>query len=530
MSTTLIPESAPFTSEQRAWLNGFLAGMLGMPDGNVAVPAVASQGAISVEEAPPAVEEIPESELPWHDPGLDLDERMELAKDQTTEFKLMAAMAQLDCGACGYLCRTYSSAIAKGEEKSLSKCVPGGKPTSKMLKKILKDAPAPSSDSSADQNEKAASFSNPFHRDEPVVAKLLRSDRLNGDSSEKDTRHVVIDLGESGVRYEVGDALGVYPSNCDELVAGVVAAISGDPEESVTVATASLTLSEALEKHVCLRDVSDDFLELVRKSLPDDGKRGELEMLIDGDESGELDILDVLQNFPGLKLPAQELVCSLSPLSPRLYSIASSQRMNQTEVHLTVGRQVRNVRDRLRKGVASTMFSDRLLPGGELRVFVHPAHAFHVPVEDDKPLIMVGPGTGIAPFRAFLQERDARGAKGKNWLFFGDQRGECDFLYRAELEEYLETGLLTRLDTAFSRDQEKKIYVQDKMMESAGEIYRWLEDGGSFCVCGDAKRMARDVDQALHSIVEQEGKMTAAQAKSYVLEMAKQKRYLRDVY
>ncbi len=528
MTAMLIPETAPFSSEQRAWLNGFFAGMLGLNEtnGTMSPGLVASSSSVVIEQT---VEEIADTDLPWHDPGLSIDERMEATKDQPVEMKLMAAMAQLNCGACGYLCRTYSTAIATGEEKSLTKCVPGGKPTSKMLKKILEENPV--NVSSSMTLEKAATEpASRFSRDTPLLAKLVQSSRLNAETSEKDTRHVVIDLGESGLTYQVGDALGVYPSNCDELVESVMSAIAADRTTTVEYAGSTMSLSEVLTHHVCLKGISDDFIDLVKKSLKGEEQRAELETLIDEDEAGELDILDVLHNCPGMVISAQEFVTSLSPLSPRLYSIASSQKINHREVHLTVGRQIRHVKNRIRKGVASTMFSDRLQAGSDVRVYVHPAHAFHVPVNDDKPLIMVGPGTGIAPFRAFLQERAARNARGKNWLFFGDQRSESDFLYREELDTYLQTGQLTRLSTAFSRDQEQKVYVQDRMMESAVEIFEWLEEGGSFCVCGDARRMARDVDQTLHAIIEQQGKMTAAQAKAYVLEMVKQKRYLRDVY
>lgn len=255
-------------------------------------------------------------------------------------------------------------------------------------------------------------------------------------------------------------------------------------------------------------------------------------MIRDGEDDwvDTADLLDVLRRYPPARMEAEELVGLLPQLQPRLYSISSSLLAHPGEVHLTVG-VVRYARGgRTRKGVASTFLAERLAAGGEVRVFVHPSHRFQLPDSGDTPMIMVGPGTGIGPFRAFLGERRATGATGKNWLFFGDQCRATDFLYEAEAHEFQAAGVLTRLDLAFSRDQAAKIYVQDRMIERARELWEWLDDGAHFYVCGDAKRMANDVDKALQQVVSTQGGLSATDAKAYVAAMAKSGRYQRDVY
>lgn len=534
MSVTLIPESAPFNEEQRAWLNGFFAGMLGIEEGTNNGNGVALLNGSATETTNGAPTEEEDEDFPWHDPGMEMDERMELAEGKPTKHRLMAAMAQLDCGSCGYVCQTYAEAIASGEDTSLTKCVPGAKQTSRMLKKILAEDGAQTngksvaSESSPSTNGKAA---NGFSRDNPFAAKLMVSTNLNGEGSAKDTRHVEIDLAGSNLKYNVGDSLGVYPSNCPDLAQAIIGKVGADPEVSVeSIHGGETTLAKALEHERCLKEVTDELLELMKSGTTDSAIIEKLTELADAEELDNMDVLDVLEDFPAVTLEPKAFVATLSPLQPRLYSIASSQKQFPEAVHLTVGRTTSDYRNRLRKGVCSTMFSDRLSSGEDVKVFVQPSHGFSVPAKDDSPLIMVGPGTGIAPFMAFLQERQARNATGKNWLFFGDQKQSCDFLYEKELSEMKSSGLLTRLDLAFSRDQEEKIYVQNRMLEHAQELYAWLEAGASFCVCGDAKRMAGDVDRALHQIIETQGGATAGDAKAYVKQMVKDQRYLRDVY
>jgi sulfite reductase (NADPH) flavoprotein alpha-component len=539
----VLPESAPFTPAQRAWLNGFFAGLLGLDGGGQGVGA-AMLGAVSTSApAPPAAVEEAEEEFPWHDPALPIDERLELAEGRPLERKLMAAMAQLDCGACGYLCQTYSEAIARGEEKDLKRCSPGGKETARKLKELVAANAATTTNGVAmtsivtvDGSASAATTTNgvamksvvapaqpAFNRSNPFPAKLIASLPLNRPGSQKDTRHVMINLAGSGLAYKPGDALGVFPENCPELADAVLRALgAGD----------RLDLRSTLIRDCSLARPNEDLLERLVECATDPGEAEDLSRLRDGEDDwiDTADLLDVLHRHPSARMDAEELVSMLSPLQPRLYSISSSLRAHPEEVHLTVGVVHYTKGDRLRKGVASTFLGHRLEPDAEVRVFLHPSQRFQLPDHGDTPMIMVGPGTGIAPFRAFLEERQASGAGGKNWLFFGDQCRATDFLYEDELHTFQQDGLLTRLDTAFSRDQAEKIYVQDRIRERGREVWGWLDEGAHFYVCGDAKRMALDVDRALQQVVAEQGGLSADEAKAYVAKMTKTGRYQRDVY
>ena len=560
----VVPESAPFTPAQRAWLNGFLAGALNLrTDGSSVAPhgqngsngsrlhAQASSGSVNgnggglaVAEAPAADEE---EDFPWHDPALPLDERVSLAEGKPFARRLMAAMAQLDCGACGYDCRIYSEAIASGSDKSLTKCAPGGKETARKLKELVAAeaaSPGPVTGAAAAETSAKAPAAIPergrppersaaYDRHHPFPARLLRCDPLNRPGSTKDTRFVALDLKGSGLTYDVGDALGVFPENDPERVARIIKALGASGAEDVMGPDGEhVSLFDALGRHYSLGRPTDLMFELLINSAADAGEAGRLkEILADDGDSGGDEVLDLLEHFPSARPDPAEFVTALNPLQPRLYSISSSLKAYPDQVHLTVG-VVRYLNGRRREctGVCSTHFSDRVRPGQQVRAFVHPSHGFKVPADGNTPMIMVGPGTGIAPFRAFLQERRAAGAAGRNWLLFGDQRREHDFLYEEELEAYRRDGLLTRLDTAFSRDQADKVYVQHRMLENAAELWRWLQEGAHFYVCGDAKRMATDVDAALRRVVAEQGGMSPEGAKAYVGELTKAKRYQRDVY
>lgn len=545
MNLQLVPESAPFSPEQRAWLNGFLSGVLGVVDqqqqarnGSVASPAAA---AVMSPPSPGLESSTPHAEdevFPWHDSSIAIVDRMKLAEGKPKPQRLMAAMAQLNCGSCGYLCKTYAEAIANGAEKSLTLCSPGGSETAKMLRKVVKE---PEMSVATTQSQAAiADVSALGTRSNPVTAQLLASERLNSANSAKNTRHVVIDLSQSQLRYCVGDALGIYPSNCDELVNRFIAAAGLDWNATVQLNGNMTPLTAALSKR-CLRSIPSDLVDAFIAQVESRPKQNgsvivdaelvkELKEFLDSERFDQWDCVELFEAFSAIKLSPQQIVNCLSPLRPRLYSIASSQAKYADQVHLTVGRVENEVRNRNRKGVASTMFADRLEPGDSVQVFVHPSHGFTVPSDPKAPMIMVGPGTGIAPFIAFLQQREMDKALGKNWLFFGDQREDCDFLYRDQLQQWKKTGLLSRLDLAFSRDSKEKVYVQHRMRENGRELFSWLESGGFFFVCGDASRMAVDVDKTLHEIVAEHGKRSAEQAKKYVSEIAKQKRYVRDVY
>ena len=532
MSINLIPESAPFSTEQRAWLNGFFAGLLQM---NAADPSGGSGGqapAVGLLDAPaPAVEE--EEDFPWHDPAISLDERLAMAKDKPPARQLMAAMAQLDCGSCGYLCQSYGEAIANGTEKTFTLCSPGGSETAKAIKQLVKlhiNGDAAKNGVAANGAAEAVAAAPVGTRDNPATARFIAARKLNREGSAKDTRHVEIDLAATGLKYKVGDALGVYPFNCDELVDATIAASRFDSAAQVDCGGRAMPLREALREHKCLRTLASDLVEAAVVGGGADEMIDRLRALLDSDDLDSWDVLEFFEAFPAVRLTPQQLVDSLMPLRPRLYSIASSQHKFIDQVHRTVGRVETSLRGRGRKGVASTMFADRMISDQNLRVFIHPSHGFTIPADPAAPMIMVGPGTGIAPFMAFLQQREFDAASGRNWLFFGDQKRAHDYLYEEQLTAWQQSGLLTRLDLAFSRDAEGKVYVQQRMKENGAELFQWLEEGGYFFVCGDASRMAADVDRALHEIVAEHGRRSPADAKSYVAAMAKAKRYVRDVY
>ena len=529
MSASLIPETAPFDAEQRAWLNGFFAGLMNMPGAADPQAVSAVAGAITGEPAAPPEEDYDDAE--WHDPALVIDDRLALAEGKPKAARLMAAMAQLDCGSCGYLCKSYSAAIADGSESNLTLCSPGGKETAKALKKIAKE-PDDTVPGGAAEVGVVGPVGDEWSRARPYAARLLSSDNLNGPGSAKHTAHVVIELGDDGPTYEVGDALGVYPQNCPDLVTGLLDRLQTPGTELVdSPRGGQAPLKMVLERDVSLAEPTEELIDLLIGSTSDNAEEQRLQQWIKDDGPPEtMDVLDVLLAVPNATPDVSRLVLSLDPMNPRLYSIASSLKAHPGQVHLTVGRVSWEQEGRQRKGVASTFLSDRCDAGAEVPVFVQKSHGFTVPADPGKPMIMVGPGTGIAPFRAFLEERAATEAPGKNWLFFGDQRGECDFLYREELAGYQASGLLTRLDTAFSRDQAEKVYVQHRMAEHGAELFAWLQEGGHFYVCGDASRMAADVDNALHDVVAAHGRLSPAAAKEYVAALAAEGRYQRDVY
>ena len=521
-SVPVLPDSAPFTASQRAWLNGFFAGIMGGQ-----TVAETSSSSLMPAEAPVEAEE----EFPWHESTLSLNERLKLAEGKPVERQLMAAMAQLDCGACGYLCQTYGEAIARGEEKDLTKCVPGGRDTSKALKQLVSSAPAKVVPVSEVRVKKAATPASPtnFERNNPYPARLVESRKLNGEESVKDTRLVVIDLRDSGITYKPGDALGVFPENCPSLVSELLETLELSGAEDVPGWNGDpISVREALTREFTITRPTPDLFDILARCAKDAQEKSALEAMRDSEEgAGDLQIVDLLRKFPSARPAAGDFVATLSPLAPRLYSISSSLAAHPGRVHLTVGAvRYSNSAGRECGGVASTFLADRVRPGQAVRVFVHHSHKFGLP-EAHKPIIMVGPGTGIAPFRAFLQERANCKDAGKSWLFFGDQRSSCDFLFKDELDSYLQSGALSRLDTAFSRDQQEKIYVQNRMLENGAELWQWLQQGAHFYVCGDAQRMAADVDKALRQVIAEHGKTDAA---AYVAQMVRDGRYQRDVY
>lgn len=387
-----------------------------------------------------------------------------------------------------------------------------------------------------------AAAASAFSKDKPFPARITENRLLNEAGSVKETRHFVVDLAGSGLTYTVGDSLGVFAHNAPHEVAELLELLHASGDELVSPAMLKLSepisLHEALHSRLTLAGPTPKFLTTLRGKATDPGDKAKLDELLAPEARDRVKVyleerayIDLLEEFGSARLTPQEFVDHLRKLMPRLYSIASSPRIAPDEVHLTVAvvRYQSNGRDRV--GVCSSFMADRVMVGQTpVPVFVSHSH-FGLPQDHaDKDVIMVGPGTGIAPFRAFVQERVSVGAKGRNWVFFGEQHAATDFLYGDEWREYVAKGQVTHLDLAWSRDQTQKVYVQDRMREKAAEIWSWLQRGAYFYVCGDAKRMAKDVDQALHDIIAEQGAMPIEKAGEYVKQLKKEKRYQRDVY
>lgn len=377
-----------------------------------------------------------------------------------------------------------------------------------------------------------------FNRKNPLIAKLKKAEMLTKPGSGKDTRHYEIDLLGSGLAFEPGDSLAILPTNCPEVVDDLLKVLGFSGDEIVPLPDKTEgPIREALINAYAITTPDKKFMSaVVEKAGPEAG--AELAALLEPEKKAELadflwgrEIVDIVEMFPNVKWEPAEFVGLMKKLNVRLYSIASSLRAKPDQVHLTVATVTWESFGRKRKGVCTTFLAERCDGDTPIPCFITPGKGFRLPApEEETPIIMCGPGTGIAPFRAFLQERAATGAKGKAWLFFGDQTRANDYLYEDEFEAALKDGLLDRLDLAFSRDQEHKIYVQHRMLENADEFWKWLEEGAIFYVCGDASRMANDVDKALHEIIEKAGGKTPEEAAEYVEQMKKDKRYRRDVY
>jgi sulfite reductase (NADPH) flavoprotein alpha-component len=533
---SLIPESAPFSAEQRVWLDGLFAGLLSLEGGITALSpeqaAALLPGALDLA-APgkPAAED--DDGAPWHDPALPLVDRMKLAEGRPLPRRLMAAMGQQDCGQCGYNCQDYSDAIFRKEEERLNLCVPGGKDTARMLKALhaeLGKAPAAESRTLTPAGATAAPATGPgYSREHPAEAAFLSRTRLNKAGSEKETWHVEFDLTGSGIDYAVGDAFGIFPSNDPALVDAVIEALDAPPDFPI----GGRTLRAVLMDGVSLGAAPDMLFQLFSYVAGGERRQKAKALAAGEDPDGDaaaLDVLAAIKKFPGVRADPEALVEALDPLQPRLYSIACSPKIDRNRMALCVDAVRYPVDGRTRLGVASTFLGERARPGDQVKVYVQKAQHFALPADPAVPIIMIGPGTGIAPFRAFLHERMTSKAPGRNWLFFGHQRRDCDFFYEDELSGMKAVGALTRLSLAWSRDGSEKFYVQDRMRQLGRELWAWLADGAHVYVCGDAKRMAKDVERAWVEIVAAHGARTTDEAIAFVANLKKVGRYQQDVY
>ncbi|WP_261301430.1 assimilatory sulfite reductase (NADPH) flavoprotein subunit [Paenibacillus andongensis] len=374
-----------------------------------------------------------------------------------------------------------------------------------------------------------------YSRTNPFQAEVLENLNLNGRGSDRETRHVEISLEGSNLQYEPGDCLGIYPENHPRLVDELIEAMGWNAEEQVTINKngEKRSLREALLRNFEITVLTKPLLEQTAKLTLSKGLQ---ELLAAGREqdlkayiSGR-DLLDLVQDYSLKGVPAGEFVAILRKMPARLYSIASSSKAFPDEVHVTVRAVRYEARGRERYGVCSVQLAERVKAGETLPVYIQNNPNFKLPENPETPIIMIGPGTGVAPFRAFLGEREETGAEGKSWLFYGDQHFSTDFLYQVEWQKWLKDGVLTRMDVAFSRDTDQKVYVQHRMLEKSAELYKWLQEGASVYVCGDEKKMAHDVHATLATIIEQEGGFSSEEAAEYLTRMQQQKRYQRDVY
>lgn len=587
-----IPENAPFTAEQRHWLNGWLAGLLS--DASAGAPAAAAV-------VPPAAPKPPVLLLYGSQTGtaeglakktakvaesrgfapklvcMEKFETIELTKEPhvlviTSTYgdgeppdNAQGFWSWLSSDAAPRLEQTRFSVLALGDTNYAQFCE-FGKKCDERLEKLGAQRVHPRVDCDVDYDAPAASWTDgvftalaplvasasapaatsavfapqapaetkdlSWSRKNPFPARLAVNRLLTRSGSEKEVRHFEIALAGSNLRYEVGDALGVMPTNCPELVSELLAMLGCDGEEAVPTDAGEMPLRLALAQHFDVTRPSTDLLKAAAERNPN----SELAPLLDPARREDLkkwlwgrEVFDVIATMPS-RFGAGEFASLLKKLQPRLYSISSSLAVHPDEVHLTVGAVRHHSHGRTRKGVCSTFLADRCGAETNVPVWVQPSHGFKLPKDLSRDVIMVGPGTGIAPFRAFLEERQITGASGRNWLFFGDQRRATDYLYEETLEAWRADGHLARLDLAFSRDQAEKIYVQHRMLEAANELWSWLQNGAHFYVCGDASRMAKDVNAALHTIAQTAGGLSEDAAKSFIAQLKSEQRYQRDVY
>ncbi len=538
----LVPDNAPFTPEQRTWLNGFFAGFLELGDAGISALSPEANAALMSGLVPAAkgpLDDGDDGQAPWHDQTLPLVERMKLAEGRPLRRRMMAAMGQQDCGQCGYNCEDYSNVVFLRKEERLNLCVPGGKETARTLKTLYKELDeAPPAGETTSPSRAATLADRPAlaampaergrSRDNPVEVMIHSRTRLSKPGSGKQTWHLEFDLNGSGLDYTVGDTFGIYPTNDLALVDAVIKAIDAPPDFPI----GGRTLRAVLQDSVSLGLAPDILFQLISYITGGERRQKAKALAAGEDPDGDaatLDVLAAIQKFPGIRPDPEAFIESLDALQPRLYSIASSLKTNPGRVALTVDAVHYDINGRTRLGVASTFLTNRIEPGQRIKAYVQKAQAFALPADPAVPIIMIGPGTGIAPFRAFLHERMAMKAPGRNWLFFGHQRHDYDFFYEDELTGMKAAGALTRLSLAWSRDGEEKFYVQDRMRQVGGELWSWIAEGAHIYVCG-AITMGKDVERALVDLVAAHGARTIDQAIAFVADLKKKGRYQQDVY
>jgi len=575
-----IPISAPFTETQRLWLNGYIAGLVSEADDapsisskpKLRVPVLyASQSGNSEALAEDFSERL--SEVGFDSPCISTEDFQEIDLSKEKQLLLVSstwgegdppdnavefweslqdtdhprldnlAFSVLSLGDTNYLefCKQGKAFDARLEELGAKRVAARvdcdtdfEEPAEAWFKAALTELQKLAPESEITPKKEKKKTETGWSKKNPFPAKLSANRELNAPDSARDTRHFEFDLTGSGLTYEVGDVLGVYPKNNTELVDEMIATLSFSPDEAVSTPDRG----EQPLRSALIEDY--DITTLSAKTIGDWAAKSEapfLEELLRSSDKAPLEdflwgreLIDLAVNYPACFESAAEFVGLLRKLGARLYSISSSPNAHEGEVHLTVAKVAYDTHGRLREGVCSTYLSNRVGDEDTVPVFFQPAAHFKLPKDLSTDVIMCGPGTGIAPFRAFLEERETTSASGRNWLFFGNPHESTDFLYKEQLLAQQEKGVLNRLDLAWSRDSETKVYVQDKMRENAEQLWNWLKDGAHFYVCGDAKRMAKDVDAALHHAAAIHGDLGDDGAKAYINQLKKDKRYQRDVY
>jgi sulfite reductase (NADPH) flavoprotein alpha-component len=529
---SLLPETAPFTPEQRAWLDGFFVAALGLGDSGITALPPQDSAALMAGFGAAAEED---DGAPWHDQAMPLADRLKLAEGRPLGRRMMAAMGQQDCGQCGYNCQDYADAISSKKEAKLNLCVPGGKETLRTLKVLYGEMGTPAAPALVPAAPEPPAPSTPpgvdagRSRNNPAEAVFVSRTLLNKPGSGKETWHIEFDLSSSGLDYIVGDCFGIFPSNDAALVDAVIKALAAPADFPI----AGRTLREELTHGASLGPAPDMLFQLY-SYIAGGERRQKAKALASGEDpdcdAASLDVLAAIEKFQGVRPDPEAFIEALEPLQPRLFSISSSLKSNPGRVALTVDTVRYRIGKRARLGVASTFLGDRVAPGQRVKAYVQQAQHFGLPADPATPIIMIGPGTGVAPFRAFLHERMATKAPGRNWLFFGHQHRDYDFFYEDEFSGMRAAGVLTRLSLAWSRDDAQKFYVQDRMREVGRELWAWLADGAYVYVCGDAKHMAKDVERALVDIVAQFGARSTDEAIAFVTDLKKRGRYQQDVY
>lgn len=565
LNPIILPDDAPFSPEQREWLNGYLTGLLapfagGNEESGPTVPVTILWGSQTGTAESLAKKFAKQGSKSGLDPQVIDASEYDFAKLPSEKHLLILTSTYGDGEAPDNMQPFYNALHAEDApsladvnysilsigDSSYPDFCQCGTDLDKRFQELGAKTLAPRVDCDVELDDDFAAWTSSVisvfgevsteEEDEdtghdkknPFTSKILVNRNLNAEESEKATHHLEFSLKDSGLSYEAGDALGVFPTNCAELAYEMLELLPFDGTEP---AAGAENLLDAMISHYEIKNLTLPVL----KSWAEVSGHEDLTVLLD-DKSAAAnfmwgkDIIDMLRDYPIKFESPDAFLGMLKKLASRLYSISSSPKAHPDEVHLTVGLVKYASNGIERKGVCSSFLAERADDANPPRIFMHSNKAFRPPTDANAPMIMVGPGTGIAPFRAFLEERAATEATGKNWLFFGNPHIATDFLYQDELEKFQKEGYLSHLSTAFSRDQEKKVYVQDKIVEHGEELFSWLENGGHFYVCGDASRMAKDVDTALHQIIEEHGKMTTEEAAAYVNQMKADKRYSRDVY